>query len=204
MTDNNCWFCEQEGESFNAMKTRITESIGNNINCKKGIMIQNAHESSDIIATLDSHPFVRGHTIIVPIGHSNHMDLWNRKYNEHTLSKLLDIVSEITNRMMHNLVPAPRTIHIASLCESTNHFHIHLIPRYPEDWRLSLEENTFWRYINRFYKSDNNPQRREGFWYMAFHELRKNQHPWVDIPQGQEKKWFEETAECINQPARDD
>jgi len=196
-----CPFCLGNGaKNLSSLKTQILQWPGRAIktNAKR-------IEGGEIIAFLDSKPLVRGHTVLVPIGKKAkyHNNLWDYgTENEQILNEVIHAAQFVSRQMKRNLFPQPRKIYIASLCESMEHFHIHLIPRYGE-WPLTPQEDAFWSYINKFYNTDYKSPRTEGFWYMAFHEQRKIHRHREEIPPNQEKEWFNKVAMEINQPVKE-
>jgi len=104
-------------------------------NCKRQIFTHNQDDRENenpLFAFLDSNPLVRGHTLIGPIGKEYHNDIWNYKIKDESQKKMLNeiiqAVQYICNQMRHNLFPTPKKIYITGLCESEDHFHLHLIP----------------------------------------------------------------------------
>ncbi len=196
-----CPFCLKDGsKNLSRLKSQILRWPGRAIKTDAQRI-----EDGEIIAFLDSKPLVRGHTVLVPIGKKAkyHRNLWDYgPENAQILDEIIHAAQFVSNRMKRNLSPQPKKIYIASLCESMEHFHIHLIPRYGE-WPLKPQEDAFWSYINQFYTNDDKSPRTEGFWYMAFHEQRKLHRPWEESPPSQGKEWFNKVALEINGPVKE-
>ena len=95
------------------------------------------YEDNIVKVFLDVNPIHNGHTLIVPKKH--YQDLFD--INEDTINYILKIAKQISNLLKEKLNNDGIT-----LCENNGygqeikHFHLHLIPKYKNEEKLSVEE----------------------------------------------------------------
>lgn len=95
------------------------------------------YEDEIVKVFLDVNPSHNGHTLIVPKKHYG--DLFD--IDEETLNHILKIAKQIALLLKEKL-----NYDGISLCENNGygqevkHFHLHLIPKYKEEEKLSIEE----------------------------------------------------------------
>ncbi len=95
------------------------------------------YEDNKVLVFLDVNPSHNGHTLIVPKQHyENFFDI-----DEELLHHILKVAKEIANLLKDKL-----NYDGISLCQNNSygqevkHFHLHLIPKYKEENKLSVEE----------------------------------------------------------------
>lgn len=95
------------------------------------------YEDDKVLAFLDVNPNHNGHTLIVPKEHyENFFDI-----DEELLHHILKVAKEIAVKLKDKL-----NYDGISLCQNNyygqevKHFHLHLIPKYKEENKLSVEE----------------------------------------------------------------
>lgn len=95
------------------------------------------YEDDIVLAFLDVNPNHNGHTLVVPKKHyENFFDI-----DEETLKHILDVSKKIAKKLKEKL-----NYDGISLCQNNGygqeikHFHLHLIPKYEKENKLSVEE----------------------------------------------------------------
>ena len=90
------------------------------------------YENSKIIAFLDINPRNEGHTLVIPKTHyQSLLDM-----PEEILSELLIVAKELCEKMKNKLQAKGfnLVINIGKVAgQEVPHFHLHIIPRYPDD-----------------------------------------------------------------------
>lgn len=90
------------------------------------------YENSKIIAFLDINPRNEGHTLVIPKAHyQSLLDM-----PEEILSELLIVAKELCEKMKNKLQAKGfnLVINIGKVAgQEVPHFHLHIIPRYPDD-----------------------------------------------------------------------
>ncbi|MGM9881248.1 MAG: HIT family protein [Bacilli bacterium] len=95
------------------------------------------YEDDVVKAFLDVNPNHTGHTLIVPKKH--YQDFFD--LDEATLNHILKVAKSLANLLKEKL-----NYDGISLCQNNGlgqevkHFHLHLIPKYHDEKKLSLEE----------------------------------------------------------------
>lgn len=95
------------------------------------------YEDEIVKVFLDVNPNHNGHTLIVPKEH--YQDLFD--IDKEVLNHILDVAKEIAHKLKEKL-----NYDGISLCENNGygqevkHFHLHLIPKYKNEEKLTLEE----------------------------------------------------------------
>lgn len=95
------------------------------------------YEDNIVKVILDVNPTHNGHTLIIPKKH--YQDLFD--IDEQTLNYILKIAKKISILIKEKL-----SYDGISICENNGygqeikHFHLHLIPKYKEEEKLSVEE----------------------------------------------------------------
>lgn len=95
------------------------------------------YEDDIVLAFLDVNPNHNGHTLVIPKKHyENFFDI-----DEDTLKHLLEVSKTLAKELKEKL-----NYDGISLCQNNGygqevkHFHLHLIPKYKEENKLSVEE----------------------------------------------------------------
>lgn len=92
------------------------------------------YEDDDVIAFLDIHPVSKGHTLVIPKFHEDHID--DLPYEIY--QKLEEAAYKVTKKMKTNLEPI--RIGRAVIGIDVPHAHIHLIPIY-EGGEIKLDQD---------------------------------------------------------------
>lgn len=95
------------------------------------------YEDEIVKVILDVNPNHTGHTLIIPKKHyENFFDI-----NEETLHHILKIAKKITLLLKEKLAYDGITLtQNNGLGQEIKHYHLHLIPRYHDEKKLSIEE----------------------------------------------------------------
>src|SRR3989344_135512 len=93
---------------------------------KKEILSKVVYENKIIFAFLDNNPYNLGHTLVIPKKH--YRWVWDIK----DIGEFYNSVNKVANAMRKGL----KTEFIVSLVvgEEVPHAHVHLVPRYKNDW----------------------------------------------------------------------
>ena len=90
------------------------------------------HETDDVLAFLDANPLARGHTLVIPKSHAQHVgDL-----NDDLASGLFETVTELTPRIRSTIGAAGANVGIndgEAAGQEVPHVHVHIIPRFDGD-----------------------------------------------------------------------
>ena len=104
---------------------------------KKEIPSYTIYEDNIIMAFLDVNPNHNGHTLIIPKAHYENI----HDIDEDTLNYIMKKAKEIAILLKEKL-----NYDGISLCENNGygqevkHFHLHLIPKYKKEEKLTIEE----------------------------------------------------------------
>ena len=95
------------------------------------------YEDDKVLVFLDVNPSHNGHTLIIPKKHyENFFDI-----DEETLHCILKVAKNIANLLKEKLNYDGISLCQNNLsCQEVKHFHLHLIPKYKEETKLSVEE----------------------------------------------------------------
>lgn len=107
-------------------------------------------EDEDVFVFLDIHPLRKWHCLIVPRTH--YQDIFD--IDEHMLQKITFTAKNIANNVKKSLgATGVNLIHASGQDaeQSVFHFHLHLIPRYKDDW---LKMNDRWEQKVQKFTSD--------------------------------------------------
>lgn len=95
------------------------------------------YEDDIVKVFLDINPSHTGHTLIVPKHH--YQDLFD--IDECTLNHILKIAREVSILLKKKLnYDGISLCENNGLCQEVKHFHLHLIPKYREEEKISIEE----------------------------------------------------------------
>ena len=95
------------------------------------------YEDEIVKVFLDVNPHTIGHTLIVPKKH--YQDFFD--IDEKTLTHILKVAKEISNRIKERLNCDGITLAKNNgLGQDVKHYHLHLIPKYYKEEKLSIEE----------------------------------------------------------------
>ena len=98
---------------------------------KKEIPSYTLYEDDVCMAFLDISQVTKGHTLIVPKQHYDHL----LACDEETLAHMMKVAKQLGNELMVKLNASGMNV-LSNVNEvagqSVHHFHIHLIPRYTE------------------------------------------------------------------------
>ena len=96
------------------------------------IPARTVRETDDVLAFLDANPLARGHTLVVPKAHAEHVgDL-----DDETASSLFAVVSELTPHVQSAVDADAANVGIndgAAAGQEVPHVHVHIIPRFDGD-----------------------------------------------------------------------
>jgi histidine triad (HIT) family protein len=90
------------------------------------------YEDDLVLAFLDIHPAVKGHTLIIPKKHTKDIFEIEEKY----LERIISVAQKISNKMKDNFNADGVNLYHASGSaaeQSVFHFHLHIIPRRKDD-----------------------------------------------------------------------
>lgn len=95
------------------------------------------YEDDIVKVFLDVNPSSIGHTLIVPKKH--YQDFFD--IDNDTLNHILNVAKEITKRIKERLNYDGITLtQNNGLGQDVKHYHLHLIPKYHNEQKLSIEE----------------------------------------------------------------
>ncbi|WP_418283766.1 HIT family protein [Halorubrum sp. DTA46] len=96
------------------------------------IPARTVHETDDVLAFLDANPLSRGHTLVIPKGHAQHVgDL-----DDDLAGALFAAVTELTPRVQSAVDADAANVGIndgAAAGQEVPHVHVHIIPRFEGD-----------------------------------------------------------------------
>ncbi|MFC7325737.1 HIT family protein [Halorubrum rutilum] len=96
------------------------------------IPARTVHETDDVLAFLDANPLARGHTLVIPKSHAQHLgDL-----DEDLASDLFAAVAELTPRIRSTVGADGANVGIndgEAAGQEVPHVHVHVIPRFEGD-----------------------------------------------------------------------
>jgi len=96
------------------------------------IPARTVHETDDVMAFLDANPLARGHTLVIPKAHAEHVgDL-----NDDLASSLFAVVSELTPRIQSTVGADAANVGIndgEAAGQEVPHVHVHIVPRFDGD-----------------------------------------------------------------------
>lgn len=104
---------------------------------KKEIPSYTIYEDDIIMAFLDVNPNHNGHTLIIPKKHYENIYDIDEDILNHIMKKAKEIAGLLKEKLNFDGI---------SLCENNEygqeikHFHLHLIPKYKEEEKLTIEE----------------------------------------------------------------
>jgi histidine triad (HIT) family protein len=90
------------------------------------------YEDDLVLAFLDNHPVVKGHTLVIPKKHAQDIFEIEEKY----LERIISVAKKISNKMKDNFNADGVNFYHASGAaaeQSVFHFHLHIIPRRNDD-----------------------------------------------------------------------
>ncbi|MFZ2390810.1 MAG: HIT family protein [Minisyncoccales bacterium] len=90
------------------------------------------YEDDLVLAFLDIHPAVKGHTLIIPKKHAQDIFEIEEKY----LERIISVAQKISNKMKDNFnADGVNLYHASGIAaeQSVFHFHLHIIPRRKDD-----------------------------------------------------------------------
>lgn len=88
------------------------------------------YEDENVIAILDLHPAVDGHTLIIPKKHITDM----MEMDNDTLNKVYDAAKKLTPTLMDMLNKTAMSLRVNyGDSQEIKHFHMHLLPNYGLD-----------------------------------------------------------------------
>jgi len=96
------------------------------------IPARTVHETDDVLAFLDANPLARGHTLVIPKSHAQHVgDL-----DDDLASDLFAAVTELTPRVQSTVGADGANVGIndgEAAGQEVPHVHVHIIPRFEGD-----------------------------------------------------------------------
>ena len=96
------------------------------------IPARTVHETDDVLAFLDANPLARGHTLVIPKEHAQHVgDL-----NDDLASALFEAVTELTPHIRSTVGADAANVGIndgEAAGQEVPHVHVHIIPRFEGD-----------------------------------------------------------------------
>ena len=96
------------------------------------IPARTVHETGDVVAFLDANPLARGHTLVIPKSHAEHVgDL-----GDDLTSELFAAVAELTPRVRSTVGADGANVGIndgEAAGQEVPHVHVHIIPRFEGD-----------------------------------------------------------------------
>ena len=96
------------------------------------IPARTVHETDDVLAFLDANPLARGHTLVIPKAHAQHVgDL-----DDDLASELFATVTELTPRVQAAVDADGANVGIndgEAAGQEVPHVHVHVIPRFEGD-----------------------------------------------------------------------
>ena len=204
-----CPFCNVKGKFDNIYMSDYKENNGE-IRIENGAWIDYEQDTQGNFlwyAILCSEQYTKGHTLIITGPRINDKDdslecikkIFDIRPDE--LQTLMSGISKVANRLKCKL-KGVENILLISLNEEKDHFHIHLIPRYPykEKEKKFHSENCYKRdyktevELKQAWENDPKGKKLHGIWYYAYREQNfKNRKYWKKPP--------EERAKILNQLA---
>lgn len=104
---------------------------------KGDIPSKKIYEDEKIIVILDVNPKSTGHCLIIPKSH--YQDLYDITKDE--LNHILLIAKKISKLLIEKLNCEGITLEQNNgICQEVKHFHLHIIPKYNEEHKLSIDE----------------------------------------------------------------
>lgn len=104
---------------------------------KKEIPAKIIYEDDVVMAYLDINPVQTGHTLIIPKTHYKDLD----DISEETLNHIMKIAKNIKKLIEERLEPdGLQLVQNNGNLQEVKHYHLHLIPNYINDKKLSLDE----------------------------------------------------------------
>lgn len=95
------------------------------------------YEDNLVLAFLDINPTSNGHTLIIPKKHFKDLD----DIDLETLNHIFDIAKKLKIRLGDKLKCDGFTLCQNNGCvQEVKHFHLHLIPKYKNETKISVEE----------------------------------------------------------------
>ena len=96
------------------------------------IPARTVHETDDVLAFLDANPLARGHTLVIPKAHAEHVgDL-----DDDLASALFEVVTKLTPRVQAAVDADAANVGIndgEASGQEVPHVHVHIIPRFEGD-----------------------------------------------------------------------
>ena len=96
------------------------------------IPARTVHETDDVLAFLDANPLARGHTLVIPKAHAQHVD----DLDDDLASELFAAVSELTPRVQAAVDADGANVGAndgEAAGQEVPHVHVHVIPRFEGD-----------------------------------------------------------------------
>ncbi len=96
------------------------------------IPARTVYETDEVLAFLDANPLARGHTLVIPKGHAQHVGDLDPERSR----ALFDAVSTLTPRVQAAVNADAATVGIndgEAAGQEVPHVHVHLIPRFEGD-----------------------------------------------------------------------
>lgn len=95
------------------------------------------YEDDIVKVFLDANPDHNGHTLIIPKKHF----ICIEDIDEETLNYIMKISKKIYHLLMTKLKPDGITIiQNNGLPQAVKHYHLHLIPKYKNEYKMTIEE----------------------------------------------------------------
>jgi len=96
------------------------------------IPARTVHETDDVLAFLDANPLARGHTLVIPKAHAEHVD----DLDDDLASELFAAVTDLTPRVQSAVDADGANVGIndgEAAGQEVPHVHVHIIPRFDGD-----------------------------------------------------------------------
>lgn len=95
------------------------------------------YEDETVLAFLDINPNTNGHTLIIPKKHIKDID----DIDENTYLHIFKIAKQIKKKLIEKLnCDGIQLIQNNGDCQEIKHYHLHLIPFYHKNKKLSVDE----------------------------------------------------------------
>ena len=95
------------------------------------------YEDEKIMAFLDINPYSPGHTLVIPKEHTLDLNSIDDKTINHLMKKTREIANLVTEKLD---APGFTLIQNNGFVQEVKHFHLHVIPKYMENYELGVKE----------------------------------------------------------------
>ena len=95
------------------------------------------YEDEMIMAFLDINPYAPGHTLIIPKKHTLDVTTIDEETLTIIMRKAKEIAKDVTNKLD---APGFTLIQNNGFVQEVKHFHLHVIPKYQENFEMKVED----------------------------------------------------------------